>query len=250
MQPIIGITTNYSSNDEVGIMTHLGGPHQEWHLVANHYIQAVEMAGGIPVIIPIYDHPERAVELLTVLDGIVFTGGNDLDPQHYHETFTVHIGQLCVERDIQELHLARHLINETNLPFLGICRGIQLINVACGGTLFQHIIDPSKPNHFVAGSPIDHPVHHVNIASGSRLEQIYRATLIQTNSYHHQALKTIAPNFSAVGRSVDDIIEAIELKSQRFGLGVQWHPEMMFLRHTEHLAPFQALVEAALRGKK
>lgn len=244
MKPIIGICANYSNNDEVGKLVHLGGALQEWQLIANDYICSIELAGGIPIVIPLFNDKHNAIELLKTVDGIVFTGGNDIDPQRYGQSFTMDTGEICVERDEQELALAKHIISETSLPFLAICRGIQLVNVAMGGSLYQNINKPGMPNHFAIAAPLYHAVHKVIIESNSLLNDIINASEVMTNSFHHQAIKDVATTFNVTARSTDGIIEAIETKDERFGLGLQWHPEMMANRNEAQLNILRHFVAA------
>jgi len=249
MKPIIGITVNYSYDDELGIREKIGGRLQEWQLVANDYIKAVEMGGGIPILIPLYGSIDTALEMIKRIDGLILSGGNDIDPQHYGEVFKDVIGDIIPERDDQDLALAREAVINTNIPVLGICRGHQLLNVAFGGTLHQDLAADNLPNHFFVASPKHHAIHDVVITENSRFKDVIGKGVLKVNSFHHQAIKDVSDKFAAVAFSNEGIIEAIEIKEDRFVMGMQWHPEMMADRHTDQLKIFKCFVEAC-KGKK
>lgn len=248
MKPVIGICANFSYDDNIGLSTRLGGRLQRWQLLADDYTRAVELAGGVPVIIPVFDDPANVDRVLELVDGVIFSGGNDIDPQYYGEHFHPEMGEVVPERDKQEIRLARQILSGTGIPFLAICRGMQLINVACGGTLHQNIIKHGNPGHFVISAPKYHTVHNVAVVENSRLNALVNQDLLSVNSYHHQAVRDIADCLVATATSPDGIVEAIEFKDDRFGLGVQWHPEMLVSHHREHLAIFSGLVAACSRS--
>jgi len=249
MKPMIGITTNFSHDDGIGIRTKIGAPLQRWQMVADDYVKAVEMAGGIPILIPLYDNSDTALEIIKNIDGLILSGGNDIDPQHYGEAFTDVIGEIMPERDVQEITLARETILNTKMPVLGICRGNQLLNVAFGGTLHQDMATDNLQNHFFATSPKYHAVHKVKLAEDSKCRKFFGKEIIDVNSYHHQSIKTVSDKFRAVAFSDDDIIETIEIKEERFVVGLQWHPEMMVDRHEDQFRIFQCFVNACKEHK-
>lgn len=195
-----------------------------WYALRENYCAAVEQAGGLPLLLP--HEPERAGDYLDLLDGIVVTGGAfDIDPALFgadsrHQTVTTK------DRRTQfELALTRSAIAR-DLPVLGICGGQQLLNVALGGTLVQHIPDEiadalahEQPN------PRDQPGHVVRVTPGTLLARIVNATEIPVNSAHHQAVKSVAGTVVVNAVAPDGVIEGIEDTSKRFCLGVQWHPE-------------------------
>ena len=191
------------------------------------YIRALEAAGAAPVLIPLLDDQERLRAIYARLDGIVFPGGEDLDPSAYHEH---PIGQLNVvepRRDRVEIALARWAA-EDDLPTLGICRGQQLLNVALGGSLYQDLrfqgvttVEHSGKD----GRTRDAIVHSVRLDPDSRLAQMIDETEVKVNSLHHQAVKDVAPGLRVTGRAEDGVIEALEAPDRRFLLTVQWHPE-------------------------
>ena len=240
MKPVIGITPS-PINDTSSSGTH------ERYAITSTYVNAVIAAGGIPVVLPPQDG--NADALLDLVDGLLFSGGADIDPTYYGD-IEVHPSTYDVHplRDRFELELLAKAI-ERDYPTFCICRGIQLLNVVCGGTLFQHVPDqydaaiPHRQQE--AGLKSHQPSHTVTAVPGSLLATAYGDDEIKVNSYHHQAVKDLAPSLSRSGQAEDGLVEAVELPDHSFVLGVQWHPEMMFREHPEHLAPFRHLVEAA-----
>lgn len=212
MKPIIGITSNIDSTT---------------HSIQNTYIQAVIAGGGIPFVIP--TGIERDVQQITkILDGLLISGGGDMNPYEFNEEPLPQLGNVTPERDSMELELVRHML-ALDKPILGICRGHQVLNVAFGGTLYQDIISQSA-------NPIlqhdqkakrDHPSHAVHIEKGTMLESVATSEKIMVNSFHHQALKDIPTPLIVSGKASDGIVEAIESTGHRFVIGVQWHPEAL-----------------------
>ncbi len=228
MKPFIGITTNFSVDETIGSITKLGAKGQTWHLVASDYIEAIERAGGIPVIIPLLEDFDDIKALVDKVDGVLFSGGNDISPHHYQQPFADGIGEVCLQRDTQEITLMNYLIESTSKPILGICRGCQVLNVALGGTIHPDLSKAGLNNHLFLNSPKNCDVHSIDISRESRLSDIFKTDTIRINSYHHQAIDVLANQLVATAYSEDGLIEAIELKeSERFVLAVQWHPEMM-----------------------
>ena len=242
MAPIIGVTSNFipPSHGPFGEIT-----------VGESYIQAVLRAGGMPVVIPVGLPEEELHSLVTHLDGILFTGGSDIDPQHFQGRAHPRVYGIDPRRDALELRLVQ-LAAEDGTPFLGICRGIQVINVALGGTLFTDIADqapqPLKHDQY-PDIPRDFLAHPVALATDSRLAQILGSLSCEVNSLHHQGLEQLAPSLRAVGYAPDQLIEAVELPNHPFGLGVQWHPEWL-----QDYAPqrelFRAFIQAAAPNGK
>ena len=189
--------------------------------------------------------------MIALVDGLILSGGSDLDPSRFGDT-EVHpeTYDIIPERDEAELILARMAL-ERDIPVLGICRGIQVLNVAMGGSLYQDVASqyPTSLAHRQqeAQIPADEPGHSVTVLAGSLLERVYGAGPISVNSFHHQAVRDTAPGMVASGLADDGLIEAIELPSASFALGVQWHPELMFERSRPHLAVFSAVVQACLQ---
>lgn len=232
MGPRIGITVSQTRNDSLGRLT---------NGTALAYSRAVRLAGGLPVMLPVLPGTER--EQLAHLDGILLSGGVDADPEIWGAAHEAGLGEVDPERDRFELELYR-LAREASAPVLGICRGFQLINVAEGGTLHQHL-----PN--VAGVWADHaqtaraPVlgHRVSLTPDSRLGETHPAGSLRVNSYHHQGIKDPAPGLSVTAWAPDGLAEALEAPGV---LAVQWHPELLAEAHPEHLTPFRILVSLCL----
>jgi putative glutamine amidotransferase len=245
LKPLIGICASYSSESSPGKQTGLGLPGQEWQLLADDYILSIERAGGIPVILPVTEKIETCELLLSKLDGIIFTGGSDIDSQFYGEHPSYEQGTIEPKRDKHEVELAKKVLFTTNLPVLGICRGIQLLNVATGGSLYQDLKKekPEGINHAFTNSPKYHSVHEVSILRDSMLYEIYKSESNAVNSFHHQAIKKLGNEFEATAFSPDGFIEGIEWKGDRFVLAVQWHPEMMVDQVPEAMPIFTRFVK-------
>jgi len=229
---LIGITSSVDEEDRVQ--------------VPSGYAAAVEAAGGIPVVLPVLA-PEKAGEVLAHLQGLLLSGGVDVDPSHYGEDPLPGLGRVTPERDAFELALAREAL-ALGVPVLGVCRGVQVLNVAAGGTLYQDL--GSQMGNVLKHrqeAPRWHESHSVRLDPGSRLAAILGVPEVRVNSFHHQAVREVAGGLRAVAWAPDGVIEAVEATGtdHRFALGVQWHPEEMWRRHPLHLKPFAALVEAA-----
>jgi putative glutamine amidotransferase len=200
---------------------------QQAMLLPRSYIDAVQRAGGVALMLP----PDpAAIEdpdlLLDLLDGLLLAGGADIDPASYgaepHETT---VGTVP-ERDAFELALARRAM-ERDMPFLGICRGMQVMNVARGGTLSQHLPDDyGHEDHRRSLGSFDNADHDVRLAHGSLAARVAREELHGTKSHHHQGVERVGDGLEVTGwATIDDLPEAIEVPGNRFALGVQWHPE-------------------------
>lgn len=196
--------------------------------VSPTYLEAVRKAGGAPVIIPVITDGGILRQIVSQLDGLVLTGGTDVDPHWYGEEPLQQLQSIDPARDTLELKLIK-LAADRNIPILGICRGEQLINVAFGGTLYQNIPAQRSPGYIqhVQQAPREHGSHAVAILHDSQLADILQTTSTRVNSFHHQAVKEIAPSFRAVAFASDSVIEAIEAWPNRPILGVQWHPKGM-----------------------
>lgn len=241
MKPVIGITCSIHVTS-TGTLTFAP---MESQVLGETYTNAVERAGGIPVILPNYLKPELMREIAGRLDGVIFSGGPDVDPALYGQRIIQSVGPVTVRRDASELELARYVLNETKMPVLGICRGIQLLNVAAGGTLIQDLQTAGKDKHNLSVFPRYYESHKVYVEAGSRLEKIVGSTVAGVNSFHHQAVLDVAPGWKCVATAdSDQIIEAIELPGERFALGVQWHPECL-VETDSAKAIFDALIQAA-----
>ena len=233
--PVIGITGNYT---------------QETCTLAEGYYQSVLKAGGIPFIIPPFYETDRLGELLDRLDGIIFSGGGDINPLLLGEEPIKELHSITPERDQQELLLAR-LAYDRQIPMLGICKGIQIINAALGGTLYQDIHTQMEGIRIKHSQDQDrrYPSHQVTISRGSILEKIF-GTELAVNSFHHQACKSAAPGLKVTAMSSDGVIEAIESDEFKSIMGVQWHPETYILRNSTEMLPiFEWLISESAEFK-
>lgn len=214
--PVIGITLD--SEDPGGYST------LPWYALRKNYAEAVARAGGVPVMLP--HEPELAGRYLDLIDGLVVTGGAfDVDPALFGAATRHDTVKLKARRTEFELAVVRGAL-ERDMPILGICGGQQLLNVALGGTLVQHIPDEvadalahEQPN------PRTEPGHDVILAGGTLLRAIAGAERIAVNSAHHQAVRDVAPGAVVDAVAPDGVIEGIEVPGRRFCIGVQWHPE-------------------------
>jgi len=211
------------------------------------YVRSVLRAGGVPLILPPLLGAPRAAAALEACDALVLTGGEDVDPGLYGEGPAPLLGTVDRERDLFEMALFA-AAQQREIPLLGICRGIQLINVALGGTLWQDL--PSQRQCLVDHEPRvprERRTHRVDLTPGSRVAQLLGAERLEVNSIHHQAIKDLAPALVASGWAEDGLVESVESGAGRSWLvAVQWHPEEM---HADAAAPerglFSALVDAA-----
>lgn len=202
----------------------------KYSYVADNYVRAVSESGGVPLILPIIEDDFQIEEQVKLLDGLILSGGFDIDPKFYNEEPMGKLGALFPERDEFELKLIKYAL-KYKVPMLGICRGFQLLNVAFGGNLYQDI--SYRPNSFVKHCQDAEPqkcTHSIDIQKESSLFEIAeQKDLERVNSYHHLALKDVAKDFKVVATAKDGIVEAIEyLKDDLYILGLQFHPEMMF----------------------
>ncbi|MEW5872901.1 MAG: gamma-glutamyl-gamma-aminobutyrate hydrolase family protein [Chloroflexota bacterium] len=234
--PLIGLTTYRSLNQQ-------GYPQFSQ---SEAYTSALAQAGACPVMIPL-GLPEAALQaLLARLDGVLFTGGGDVDPERYGNPQHPLVAGVDSDRDQLEIDLAQQLAR-SGKPFLGICRGLQVINVALGGSLYEDLLEqhPNSLKHqFYPDWPRQHLAHAVQVEPGSRLAEILGASNAQVNSLHHQGIQRLAAGLSLTARAPDGVIEAFEMPGHPFGLAVQWHPENL-QDHAPMRALFQAFVGAA-----
>jgi putative glutamine amidotransferase len=232
--PIIGITT-YGRNDD-----------NRYHLPAK-YVESVRRAGAIPVLIP--PGEERLDDLLSLLDGVIFAGGGDIDPARYYGQGHAAVYSVDAERDSTELRLAQTLLNY-DLPVLGICRGMQTINVALGGTLIAHLPDVVGESVFHRLPPKNPVRHTVSVDAGSTLASIFKQDTVNPVSWHHQAVDQLGDGLIPIAYAPDGTIEALELPDHRWFVAVQWHPELTADQQPEQQRLFDELVRvAALNGK-
>lgn len=215
--------------------------------IGETYIRAVQRVGGTPVVIPPTATETDWEALLAHLDGLLLSGGGDVDPALYGDASEPWMGQVDADRDFSELGLTQRWL-ATERPLLAICRGHQVLNVALGGTLYQDISAhmPHALDHaYVAALPMETTVHSVTLEPGSQLAALLGGTAFEVNSAHHQALKAVGERLSVVGRAPDGVVEAVELPDHPFCIGVQWHPEAMVKTSATMWPLFEAFIRAA-----
>lgn len=218
-RPLVGLTTH---------SVHLprGAGTDRRQTVADAYVAALVDAGALPVLLPSCLAPAEALEAAERLDGLVLTGGGDVDPVHFGEEPEPGLGRIDAARDAMEIALCRRFV-EIDRPLLGICRGIQVLNVALGGGVIQHLT-PENTDGLIQHDVLalgDGPGHSVAIEPGTKLAEITGAARLRVNSSHHQGVGEPAPDLVVTARAPDGVIEAIEHPHRRFVLGVEWHPE-------------------------
>ncbi|HIT65371.1 MAG TPA: gamma-glutamyl-gamma-aminobutyrate hydrolase family protein [Candidatus Ventrimonas merdavium] len=238
MRPIIGITTNNMKNPTSGADISTGG----WN-----YNNAVLKGGGLPMLLPCVTDGGLLDQMVAACDGFVFCGGIDVTPCSYGEMAHPLLGDTSLKLDRCQIPLMQKII-AARKPVLAICRGNQVLNVACGGTLYQ---DNSLKGEGIARHMIKDDMgdisHQVTITPGTKLHQLF-GDRIWTNSYHHQSVKKLGDGLVISAMADDGIVEAIELKDYPYGLGIQWHPEGMLVAGDNMLPLFQGLADACRKG--
>lgn len=246
--PLIGLSTGWTTREL-----------SEHPLESNRYANAVSKCGGEPVFLPIGISPRHLEERISKCAGILLRGGGDMDPTRYGviPSRLTNLKEVNPERDALEISLVLRAI-ESRKPLLGICRGIQVMNVALGGSLYQDIQAELKgsfnhDHHFEkdgSKKPRDFFAHSVTLAPESLLSNAIGKTSLKVNSLHHQGLKDVSPRFNVTGTVPEDgLVEAIELKDHPFFVGVQWHPEELS-EYPDHLAIFRAFINQAVQYEK
>lgn len=237
-KPVIGITSAWENDPNF----------QNYfrNCVSIDYSKSVIAAGGTPIIIPTLDDLDTIKEQVKLLDGLILSGGADINPLLYGEEFKNGIGVVSLERDRGEMLFLEEFI-KSGKPILGICRGHQLLNVFMGGTLFQDLkyTNTEVVKHRQDFYP-DMPVHKVKIIDKDNILADLFGEEIFTNSFHHQAVNKIGKDLTPIAVASDGIIEAFQMKNHKFFYGIQWHPEMMTARgNTDMLKIFEKFVEKA-----
>jgi gamma-glutamyl-gamma-aminobutyrate hydrolase PuuD len=232
IQPLIGLTTSLPPKGAAGAQINAS------------YLHAVQLAGGVPVLIPPQLEVPALVSLLQTIDALILTGGGDVDPSLYGEQPHPAVAGVSPERDQVELASIRFALGQ-RLPLLAICRGMQVLNVALGGSLIQHIPEAVGADiaHAVS-EPRDGPAHSVRIAPGSRLAGLVGVDVTGVNSRHHQAVKDVGQGLVPVAWAPDDVIEGLEMPG-RWVVGVQWHPEDLVDASPAARGLFEGVVAAA-----
>ncbi|MGD8244067.1 MAG: gamma-glutamyl-gamma-aminobutyrate hydrolase family protein [Anaerolineae bacterium] len=237
--PVIGIT-GYADRSA-------RPPNVSTFALARTYVRAVAMSGGAPMIIPPYLESPALRGAFEGIAGLLLSGGGDIHPSFFGETDSGLLWRIDRERDQSELSLARWALEE-NRPVLAICRGIQTLNVAAGGSLIQDIptqIPNALAHSCIAGRPLPDIAHQVSVDPGSCLAALIGAGDVGVNSAHHQAVKAVGDRLVAVAHAPDGVIEGLEALSHPFCLGVQWHPEAMVDSTPIMRRLFEGLIEAA-----
>ena len=231
LKPLIGVMPLWDDDKE-----------SVWMLPG--YLEGIRQAGGIPVILPFTSENDELEQLAKMCDGFLFTGGHDVSPELYSEKPVDDSVICCKDRDEMESWYLKYAIS-SDKPLLGICRGIQFINAALGGTLYQDLPTqhPSEIDHHQK-PPYDIPVHTVSIVKDSPLGKLLDTEQLSVNSYHHQAVKDLSPRLKAMAISTDGLIEAVFMPEHRFLWAVQWHPEFSYLTDINSRKIFKAFIDS------
>ncbi len=235
-KPLIGLLPLYQQTEQRLWMHH-------------GYLELLEAAGGVPLILPLLEEEQGLEQLLAVCSGFLFPGGGDVEPGLFGEEMHRGCRAVCPRRDQMELALLKRL-RQRDLPVWGICRGVQVMNIAYGGDIYQDLNSQFFPEkgaveHDQDGRlPDDYPIHSVAIQPGSSLHRFIKADSLRVNSLHHQGIRRVGAGLAVAARSADGLPEALEDPAKRFFLGVQWHPERMWNRDKTQLDLARAFVEA------
>jgi len=237
-RPIIGISSSVIV-DEAGSFA---GYKRAY--VNKDYVDAVVRAGGVPLIIPFSTDKEVIISQAQLIDGLILSGGHDISPYNYEQEPNPKLGETFPERDTYDMLLLEES-KKRNIPIIGICRGFQLINVAAGGTLYQDL--SLIPGNILKHDQVSNPTlktHKVEIKENSVISSIFgKETMV--NSFHHQVIDKVANDFIVVAKASDGVVEAIEHKTYKFLVAVQWHPEMLAVNCEKARELFSKFVEEA-----
>lgn len=242
-RPVIGVATQ--------TLPAVPGERPPCWVMGQRYVEVLRQVGAVPWIIPLLPaDPDTLREIFTRLDGVFLTGGVDVDPARYGEPTQPFCGALDPDRDAVEIELLRFALAE-RLPVLAVCRGAQILNVTCGGTLYQDVATqvPAALKHDFFPTPQNpsrhYLAHDITVTPGSRLQRIFGAGLVPVNSMHHQAIKDLAPGLMPNAYAPDGIIEGVEGTNGQFLIGVQWHPEELTDTQPEMRRLFAQFIDAA-----
>lgn len=232
MKPLIGLTSQHEYSNNIKL-----------NKVNNTYIDAIQRAGAVPIILPVVEEIEFIDRYLDVLQGVVLTGGEDISPLLYGQEPSREVDTISFDRDSMEMEIFKKSYSK-NIPVLGICRGIQMINVALGGTLYQDIYReiPNAIGH-ISGFSISGGYHTIEIVKDSKMYEIFNKENIQVNSQHHQSVRDVGKNLKVNAYTSDGVVEGIESTNDKFVLGVQFHPEAMVYRNKEILNIFKYFID-------
>jgi len=227
MKPIIGLSLRYS-DDMAKVET------------SAKYMTVLEHMGALPILLPEVASEKDAEAMVSLCDGLLFTGGGDMHPSYYGEEKNTEHGKMEPSRDEFEVKLFK-AADALNMPMLGICRGCQVLNIMLGGSIHQHMVGHT-----------DGVMHKIAVYKNSPLYEVLGSEVYTVNSYHHQAIKRPAPGTQVMARAADGIIEAFRDTKRPFLWGFQWHPEMMFVKDGDEKSAgiFGELVKAAEKYKK
>jgi putative glutamine amidotransferase len=241
-QPLVGVSTSEVRSPGDRELVSQGEPARTELALGERYLDAIRMAGGMPVILaPVQG--DAVASLIGRLDAVCLSGGPDLHPSAYGALPHAELGPTEPHLDAFELELARAAVAR-GIPVLGICRGMQVLNVALGGSLHQHLPDHESGVEHRQTDPSTRPTHRVTLARDSRLTKVFGRRYLEVNSFHHQGLHSLGKGLAIAGHAPDGQIEAIEARGRRFTFGVQWHAECLVER-PEQLAVFRGLIRAA-----
>lgn len=238
-KPKIGIVTTISADE------HSMTFKKDRICVDSDYTEAIEKVNGLPFLIPVVSSDDNLDSYVDIFDGFLFSGGLDINPLCYKKDPHRKLGMVNSKLDDFQLKLMKKVL-KSKKPFLAICRGLQILNIACGGTLYQDLDEiPSYTIQHQQSGERYNVIHNVTFEKNSILYDLF-GNETYVNSFHHQSINKLGNSLFIVGLAPDNVVEAIQVKDYTFGLGVQWHPEMMF-SHFDSMRPlFESLVKASL----
>jgi len=228
MKPLIGLTSYYVEAAEFEKNRPRGAYDQDYVMTSADYVKSLEMAGGIPIVLPSTSDASTIKSYVSRVDGLLFAGGEDIHPKYYGQSVEKGMGRISPLRDSFEWALLEEAIAQDK-PIFGICRGLQLINAFYGGTLFQDLnkMDFTSIEHSYVHGPKYSPCHVVEVYVGTHLYDMVQQAKIGVNTKHHQSIDVLGDGLIVTSKAMDGVIEGIEDPSKRFLMAVQWHPEMM-----------------------
>ncbi|GGH77695.1 putative glutamine amidotransferase [Pullulanibacillus pueri] len=230
-KPLIALTADFEQNQ---------------YKIKEEYCLSILETGGLPVAVPYLTDTLSLQEILSKVDGLILTGGSDIDPALYGEEPAPSLGTIVPARDRFEIPLVQYALT-LDLPILAICRGLLILNVAAGGSLYQDIYAEAGASlQHKQSAPRDHASHSIKVNKGTLLHRFTQTERLRINSFHHQAIKRIAPGFHLSAAAPDGIIEAIEHPQKNFTLGVQWHPGSLLQKDPSARRLFQGFIQAAM----
>ena len=236
MKAIIGITPSHKNGMK------------EYNIKKN-YVEAVVAAGGTPLILPVVEDEKIISSYLELIDGLLLSGGIDPDPKYWEEESEPGMGKIDPLRDEFELFLLTEAIR-MDLPLLGICRGLQMLNIAFGGTIIQDLsTEKGRYLKHMQDAPHWYPTHKIEIKGESLLKKVLGTDIYSVNSFHHQACGELGDGLKVTAKTSDGIVEAVEGTDKEFVLGVQWHPETMYNKDRTTLNIFKNFVSVSKSNK-